>query len=62
MIDKVIAPLDEHSSTRYLGQGGKPRTIVLSSETLPRHHVTNMSSIYTKDHHFLQQVLPVYSY
>ncbi|KAF9136965.1 hypothetical protein BGX30_010686 [Mortierella sp. GBA39] len=62
--ESLVIRLDELSSTRYLELGGKRSTVVGSPETLPRHRVTNMGSIYTMDHHyrFLQHVLPVYSF
>jgi len=62
--EALMVRLDEISSTQYLVQGGKPRTVVGSSETLPRHRVSNLHTSFFGDHHyrFLQHVLPVYSY
>ncbi|KAH7059883.1 hypothetical protein BKA57DRAFT_530420 [Linnemannia elongata] len=61
--ESLVVRLDKRSSTRYIQQGGKTRTVVGSSETLPRHRVTNMGLVDSDDHHyrFLQHVLPVYS-
>lgn len=61
--ESLVVRLDKHSSTQCIQQGGKPRTVVGSSETLPRHRVTNMGLVDSDDHHyrFLQHVLPVYS-
>ncbi|KAF9340949.1 hypothetical protein BGZ91_011666 [Linnemannia elongata] len=61
--ESLVVRLDKRSSTRYIQQGGKPRTVVGSSETLPRHRVTNMGLVNSDDHHyrFLQHVLTVYS-
>ncbi|KAK3819407.1 MAG: hypothetical protein JOS17DRAFT_819995 [Linnemannia elongata] len=59
--ESLVVRLDERTFTRYVERGGKPRTVG-SSGTLPRHRVTNLGSINTKDHHyrFLEHVLPVY--
>ncbi|OAQ36842.1 hypothetical protein K457DRAFT_12497 [Linnemannia elongata AG-77] len=60
--ESLVIRLDEFSSTKYVEEGGKPRTAVGSFETLPRHRVINMDPIYNDDHHyrFLKHVLPVY--
>ncbi|KAK3819437.1 MAG: hypothetical protein JOS17DRAFT_756439 [Linnemannia elongata] len=62
--ESLVIRLDERSSARYVKRGGKPRVVVGTSETLPRHRVTNMGSIYPDNHHyrFLQHILPVYSF
>lgn len=62
--ETLVVRLDESSSIQYLELGGKPRTVAGSSETLPRHRVNNMKSMFSDDHHylFLHHVLPVYSF
>lgn len=62
--ESLVIRLDELSSTRYVEGGGKPRTAVGSSKTLPSHRLTNIGSIGAKNHHyrFLQHVLPVGSF
>ncbi|KAH7059906.1 hypothetical protein BKA57DRAFT_445964 [Linnemannia elongata] len=62
--ESLVVRLDDSSFARYLELGGKPRTVVGSSETLSRHHVINIGDMYCLGHHcrFLQHVLPVYSY
>ncbi|KAH7059870.1 hypothetical protein BKA57DRAFT_445890 [Linnemannia elongata] len=62
--ESLVVRLDECSSSQYFERGGKPRTDIGSSETLPRHRVINMGNMSPRDHHyrFLQHVLPVYSY
>ncbi|KAK3819365.1 MAG: hypothetical protein JOS17DRAFT_836551 [Linnemannia elongata] len=62
--ESLVVRLDESSSIQYLELGGKPRTVVGSSETLPRHRVTNLgNNLFGVYHHrFLQRVLPMYSF
>ncbi|KAK5829038.1 hypothetical protein F5H01DRAFT_360912 [Linnemannia elongata] len=40
--ESLVIRLDEFSSTRYVEGGGKPRTAVGSSKTLPSHRLTNI--------------------
>ncbi|KAF9128559.1 hypothetical protein BGX30_014285, partial [Mortierella sp. GBA39] len=62
--ESLVVRLDVFSSAQYVKDGGSPRTVVSSSETLPRHRVTKLGNPFRGDYHyrFLQHVLPVYSF
>ncbi|OAQ36856.1 hypothetical protein K457DRAFT_12512 [Linnemannia elongata AG-77] len=50
--ESLVIRLDEFLSTKYVEGGGKPRTAVGSSKTLPSHRLTNIGSIGAKNHHY----------
>ncbi|KAF9332089.1 hypothetical protein BGZ91_011838 [Linnemannia elongata] len=43
--ESLVVRLDDSSFARYLELGGKPRTVVGSSETLPRHRTVDAQSL-----------------